>query len=146
MIDGDLPDNTHRLWYLLLGAMLAHKPTRDLAMERLSVEDLPARDKPLVDLWQAVTNGDKAGVSAVARAWNVEIWNDGVVASIVRRLQEVSAQEMCNRSLSSVQFAKGLTPEQLLTLLDTTASRIRARQAQIEQGKQGKKREGDCKE
>lgn len=120
----------HGQWFLLMGAMLASKAARELAVKRLAVEDVP---EPLRELWNALKSEQPEGIRAALEGFGVAR-NGGKSAldELVRTLQEKALADYCRKTMDHVKFAKGVDPENLLTLLDTLATRIRARQAAME--------------
>lgn len=116
-------------WSLLLGAMLASKAARELAVKRLSSEDVP---EAMRDLWTALKSENADQIRLHLEVYGVPRNGKTAIEELVKTLQEKALAAYCHKTMSSVQFAKGVGPEQLLTLLDTMATKIRTKQAALE--------------
>jgi hypothetical protein len=123
------PNEDHRLWFLLLGAMLSSSKAKGEALAKISLEDVP---KPLMGMWKAIRDGKAEEAKIEAGGWQMRPSEGTIIEQVVRTLQERALEDCCRKTLSHVEFAKGLTPAQLLDLLDSLSSKVRAKQASLE--------------
>lgn len=117
-----------RLWLLLIGAMLTSpKEARAKHMTALAASDVPV---DLRDLWTALEKGNAPQGWAELGKFGVSNTGNPVQA-IVRVLQDAAMDRYAKQAASALQYSRGLTADQLLNMLESTASQIRARQAAI---------------
>jgi hypothetical protein len=120
-----MPDNNdHRLWYMLLGAMLASQPVRKSAIGKITYADVP---KGPDELWRWIEAGDAEAVRGCVRGMKVDVWDDGVLPSLIRHLQEQAMGVLCENMIARAQFTRLQKPEELRDKFMKMASVLDAR-------------------
>lgn len=128
----DKLDRETTQWLLLLGAMLGNKSVLGSAVKVFAPDDVPEEFRTL---WAALKLQDADSIKTALEKFGVVKNGEGATASLIRCLQERALTNYCQATMRRVEFAKGVSPEQLLTLLDSMTTRIRAKQASMENGK-----------
>ena len=128
----DAKDHETLQWLLLLGAMLGSAAFLKESGAKLSLEDVPQPYKPL---WQAMQSGQAEAVRGVLVGWGVEANGEKTLAALLRAVQQRALAEYCRNTVTRAGLAKGVDPDQLLVILETMATRIRAKQDGLENGK-----------
>lgn len=132
------PSFTKELWLALLGGMLANRTVRAAALQRFSHEDIPDQYRKL---WGAFAESCKSTANPAALEAHVagmfmQLFalnpNGTPFSSIVAQLQESVLIDYvrCQTGLSEV-WARGGNPEDVATMFEAAATRIRAMKARM---------------
>jgi len=118
-----------RLYLLLTGAMLVGKTVRDEVFRRVPIEDIPPL---LVELWKAMRSETQDNVKSALASWGVPMNEETSLRSLTRVLQQRALSTYCRSTIGRCEHAKGVDPQNLLTLLDAMRTNIAARMAALE--------------
>lgn len=117
------------LWLLLLGAMLVSKKERDAALAVIDISDVPAE---FVQLWNGIKSGQKTEVHAAFSPTYCQVEGEETCfEALTRAIRELALERYVSKVRSNLEYSKAVTPEQMLDLLDSFATRIRTRQASL---------------
>lgn len=132
MTDSNQKRDQSKLWYLALGAMLASRDVRTSTSAKIPLDDVP---KEVAGLWRCVTNGDGRGVRQIFVGLGVDVWDDGVLPSLLRHLQEQAMGELCQRLIARAEVTRLQTPEALRDKFVKMASLMDSRIASLEKSR-----------
>lgn len=128
------PENNHQ-WLLLLGAVLVNREYRDQAVKVIADMDVPAEHR---ELWTAIKSGDKdRGRKAARKYFQLEETDASCFDALLRTLQQAALTRLCKDAAEQINHLKGVGPDGMLSILDSLTTRIRAKQAALENTKAG---------
>lgn len=126
------PDNNPQ-WLLLLGAILVNRELRDRATRVIADMDVPPEHR---EFWAAIKSGDgDSGRKAARKYFQLEPTDASCFDALLRTLQQAALASLCKSAADQINHLKGVGPDGMLNILDSLTTKIRAKQAALENTK-----------
>lgn len=129
-------------WHLLFGAMLASKEVLTEALKKIHKQDVPTPWQPF---WESLATGDRGKVWDMVGKFGIQQPtplppNASVTARLIHSLQEIGLAEFVKKQVSRAEFSHKalLGADAVADTFESVAASIRQRQAQIQNGGNGK--------
>lgn len=130
----EIKSNDNQQWLLLLGAIMVNKDLRNRATQVLADSDAPIEHR---ELWKAIKAGDGGQVrTAAAKSYfPLEASDKTCFDALLRNLQHASLRGVIKLAADQISTMKGVDADGMLHILESLSTKIRAKQAALENSK-----------